>query len=275
MRATNHHGAAKGVRRRTKSYKRRIMWCNIPKHVKILQIYTRGLEYSLVSDKYEQCHPFVWCKDFLHDVVHAFVHNKAIDIYRFAYSPDTGPHPCLKEARIIISNARDPKLASRIPGCLDFLNQVENRLKMPRSVVRECSNPPAEYAKAGVFLFQGNMRWLKSPPMLSLYTLLIRIGLVHRLGTPFTETIKALKEKTIKPYQQKDVEWLKECEPALHKIMRLGDKKVFYKRLKDNYPVHINIEQIHNKLGILGYAFDMILYSVRQPVMVPYWHRLR
>lgn len=275
MRATNTNGAANGTRRRTKSYKRRIVWCSTPKHVKILQIYTRGLEYALVSDKYEQCHPFVWCKDFLHDVIHSYLHNKFIDIYKFYYNPFSWPNPCLKEARIVITNARDNKLASRIPGCLDFVNQVENRLKMAKSVVRECSNPPAEYEKAGVFLFQGNNRWLKSPPMLSLYTLLIRIGLVHRLGTPFTETIKALKEKKLKPYQQKDAEWLRECEPALHKIMRLGDKKIFYRQMKDNYPANMQIEQIHNKLGILGYSFDMILSSVKQPVLVPYWHRLR
>jgi len=275
MQILNTDNASEGLRLPLKTYKRNIVWYNEPNSYTILQIYKKGLEYALVSDKYQQCHQFVWCKDFLHDVVHATVNNFGFELYGFLYSPLNDPKPCLKEIRLLISNSKDKKLASLIPSCVDFLNQIEARIKMSKTIVRKVANPQCDRKKTGVFLFQGNSRWLMSPPMLSLYTWLIRIGLCHKIGTSFKETIKALKEKTISPYQVKDAQWIKDCEVALHKIIRLGDKKIFYRDIKMNYPESLNIDEVHNRLGILSYSFDIIVHSLKQKVPIPYWHRLR
>ena len=114
-----------------------------------------------------------------------------------------------------------------------------------------------------------------SPPMLSLYTLLVRVGFSHFAGKEFTDTIKGIKEGLIKPYQNKDCKWITEVEPALYKIFRIGDKNLFYKDINLNYPSSMSIDTIHNRMGIIGYANDMIAKNAGQPVMMPYWHMIK
>lgn len=259
--------------RQPKKYGKKIAW-HKGSPMRILQIYNKGLEFALVSNKFEQCHPFVWCKDFLHDVIYADLHDKVVEIYRFKYNPQIDPRVCRNETRLLVTNQRDSKLSIKIDNVLDFVNQIEEVLHFPKTKVRKCINSPQEY-KHGVFLFQGSKRWQNSPPLLSLYSLLIRIGFSHQIGTNFNTTISLLKEGHLKPYQTKDSKWIAEVEPALHKIIRLGDRKIFYRNIKFNYPQNFLIDHIHNSLGIMAFARDMRQKAAGQPVQVAYWHRLR
>lgn len=253
-------------------YNRYIRWKPVESKQRILQIYSKGLEYALVSQDYEQCHPFVWCKDFLHDVIYSTLNGKPFELYKFRYNPVLDPNPCLDKVRLLIANSKDRKFESKIPGVLDFLNQIEMMLKIKQSFVRRCWAPPAGYEKSGVFLIEGSKRWIQSPPMLSLYSLLIRVGFSHTLGTPYFATIEGVKNGTLKPYQKKDSYWLTSTEPALHKIFRIGDRKIFHKDMVANYPSNMSIDYVHNRLGIVGFATDIIHNVVGQPVLVPYWH---
>lgn len=275
MLTSDQSGATDKPRPSARTYKRHIRWYDGPHHYTILQIYKKGIEFALVSDKYEQCHQFVWCKDFLHDVIYSAVNNAGFLIYRFNYSPFNDPRPCLKELRLLVSNAKDNRLRKLLPACLDFLHQIEDRLGIPHTTIREVANPEPDRSKAGVFLFRGHRRWLHSAPMLSLYMLLLRVGLSHTAGKPFTETIQGLKDKLIKPYQPRDPQWLIDSESAFHKILRIGDKRIFYRDIKNNYPPNLIIDQVHNCFGILGFANDMLKHKLRKPVPVPYWHRHR
>ena len=252
--------------------KRIVWWTAQNSRGKILQVYNKGLEYSILSDKYEQCHGFVWCKDFLHDVVYSSINSRPFEIYRFSYDPCINPKPCVKQTRILIANARDSKFIKKIPSVIDFINQIEDRIGIPPSIARRCINPLPEYSQDKVCLIQGHKRWIMSPPMLSLYTLLIRIGFAHFLGQEYQTTIKALKEGIIKPYQTKDNKLINEIEAALHKIIRIGDKKLFYRDMKLNYPNSISVDTMHNRMGIASFANDMIAKNAGQPVMMPYWH---
>ena len=242
--------------------------------MKILQVYSKGVEFALASDNFEQCHPFVLCKDFLHDVVFSTVHNKKFDIYRFFYDPSKNPKACLRELRLLVTNAKDSKLARRVDACLDFVNQIEDSLGMKRTRVRKCLDAPQEY-RHGVFLFQGSRRWLIAPPMISLYSFLVRIGLSHQPGTSYNTTISLIKNGLLKSYQPKDSKWLADIEPAIHKLIRHGDKKIFYRSIERNYPERFLIDRIHNCLGIKSFATDMRLKAAEHPTTFPYWHRLR
>ena len=164
-------------------YNRYIDWKPVSASARILQIYSKGLEYALVSSDYKQCHPFVWCKDFLHDVIHATINNKWIEIYKFRFDPGKDPLPCMDKIRLLLTNSKDRKFAEKIPAVLDFINQIEDRLKIKKTFVRQCWMPPEQYRKAGVFMFEGSRRWIQSPPMLSLYSLLLRLGFCHQIGT--------------------------------------------------------------------------------------------
>lgn len=275
MQVTANTAAAKGFCQKPKTYKRFIWWYDSGIKSNILQIYNKGMEYSLVSDDYSQCHGFVWCKDFLHDVIYSCLHNMPINIYNFQYNPAYNPNFCQKETRILVANAKDPKFRQKIHASLEFVNQLEERLKIPLSKIRECSNPLENYKKNGVFLWQGHKRWQCSPPMLSLYTLLIRVGCAHMQGTNYSTTINALKQGFLKPYQTKDSKWISSIEPAIYKLMRHSDKKLFYRDMKLNYPKNIKLEMVHNRLGILSFAEDMTLKAVGGQPIVPYWHRFK
>lgn len=253
-------------------YKRYIQWRPLPANSKILQIYSRGLEYSLVSDDYKQCHNFVWCKDFLHDVMHATLNNRTIDIYKFRYNPSENPHPSLNKIRLMITNSKDKRLKKKIPNCLDFLNQIEEKLKIKKSIVRQCWMPQEPYRAAGVFMFEGSKRWIQAPPMLSLYSLLLRVGLSHKVGDSFTKTINGIKNRTIRASQKYDRKWLESIEPALDKLFRLGDRKIFHKNIQENYPKRFVIDVVHHRLGIIGFSADILYAALGESVIVPHWH---
>lgn len=251
-------------------YKKNIKWMPISGVQKALQVYAKGIEYALVSDKNEQCHPFVWCKDFLHDVVYASVNKRSFEVYKFKYDPKASPNPSLKKLKILVTNSKDKKLQNKVPDCLDFINQIESFLNMEFTNVKDCCNPPSGYEK--VFLFIANKRWINSPPMLSLYSLFIRIGFSHEIGDNFLTTLEKIKLNVIKPYQRYDKKWLLEIQTALDKIFKIGDKKIFSKDIKKNYPSDMVIDTVHNRMGIIGYANDIRLKSKNLPVTVPIWH---
>lgn len=253
-------------------YKRTVAWKRPAPEGRILQWYRKGLEYALVSNDYQQCNEFVWCKDFLQDIIQAAIQKRVANIYHFLYDPRISPPPCLDRVRLIVANDKDKKFREKIPGCLDFINQVEASMGMKRSFARECWSPPEKYEKGGVWMFEGSRRWIIAPPMLSLYTLLLRVGFVHTPGKSFRKTIEAVKVGLIKPYQNNDRDQLRTAEPAIEKIMRVGDRKVFYRDMRDNYPSHIDIETMHNEMGIAAFAFQMEQRAKGERVPIPYWH---
>lgn len=252
-------------------YKRYITWKQAPVQSKILQIYSKGLEYALVSENYEQCHPFVWCKDFLHDVIFGTVNNRWFEVYKFRFNPALDPVPCLDKIRLLLTNSKDKRFSHKIPAVLDFINQIEDRLNIKKTFARKCHLPPEEYRNSGVYMFQGSRRWLHAPPMLSLYSLLLRVGFVHTLGDEYTKTIKGIISGEIKPYQKKDTHWLKSVEPALQTILRIGDRRIFYSDIHMNYPSKLSIDTIHNRMGIIGFASDMLHKQNGDPILIPYW----
>jgi len=253
-------------------YSRHIKWKPVEANYKILQIYSKGLEYSLVSSNYEQCHPFVWCKDFLQDVIYSATNKKNISIYKFKFNPFTDPLPCLDRTRLLITNPKDKSFSKKITKVVDFINQIENQLKIKKSFVRRCASPPDCYKKSGIFMFEGSKRWIQAPPMLSLYSLFLRTGFCHTEGKHFTETIQGIVSGEIKPYQRKDAFFLQKIDPAFQKILRVGDRRIFCRDIQLNYPSSMNVDTIHNCLGAIGFAKDLTYKSLGQNVLVPYWH---
>lgn len=248
-----------------------IKWQKSPKNSKIFQIYEKGLEYSMVSKDYEQCHPFVWCKDFLHDVIYASINKREFKAYKFKYDPNSSPKPGFDKIRILIANSKDEEFYEKIKNVIDFIHQFESELKIKKSIVYQCKNPPKEYSK--VFLIEGNKRWINSPPMVSLYTLIIRVGFSHKINDNFRQTIDNLKNEKIEPYQKKDGYWIKAVEPAIKEILEKNDKKIFNKKMSLNYPPKLKPNFVHNKLGLVGFANDIIKKQNNLPVLMKDWHQ--
>ena len=135
----------------------------------ILQLYKKGLEFSFVSQNYEQCHNFILCKDFLHDVVYSNINNIPINIFNFSYNPFRDPKICLQELRLLVRNDNDSQFEEKISNSVNFIAEIESVLGMKKSKIRKCTN--------NTWLIRASKRWLKAPPMISLFVLLMRIGL--------------------------------------------------------------------------------------------------
>jgi hypothetical protein len=248
----------------------------------ISQIYSQGLEFAFATKK-QQCTDFIYCKDFLHDCVYAILNKKPINPYGFNYDPKSRPIG-LKRSYILVTNSADPKMQDKIDGCQDFLNQAEQKLGLFRSKISVCENPPQNYKSCGVYLFRGSGMWLNSPPLLSLYSLFIRLGFRHKRGDDFVATMDKIQSGATPPYQTNDKSYLESSRPGIDAIMNLGYRKFFYKDTEKNYPNGVDIMTMHNYFGIVGFTqlftydqkktADQKVWKPAHADKVPkYWHR--
>ena len=236
----------------TKNYQK-IDWTK-DKSNKILQLYNKGIEYCLLSDKYEQCHQMVWCKDYLHDVMYATINNKPIKIFNFQYNPKKQKIPSIKKTILCIADNKNKDLINEIENCIDLLNKFEHKIKMKKSKFYLCKNPSDNYKNGSVFVIEGDKRWLASPPMISLYAMLIRIGFCHKKSNSIETTFTKIMTKKIKTYQPRDIYNFKSSINGMKLILDNDDRNIFFKNLKYNYPMEIDILRIHNYLGISNFS---------------------
>lgn len=238
-----------------------------PKTNKISQIPKEGLEFAMLSAGYEQLNQLVWCKDFMQDIIWSYVNNTPIEIYGFKYNPKEEPAPSLNRIRLLITNYKDPELSNKVQNnLLPLLHSVEDRLKMSRTILEKCRTTPPIYKKSGVWILNGSKRWLKASPMVSLYTLLVRVGLVHNSGDALETTIQKIINKENSSYfdnKNRDGEMLSNALKGIQKIMKYTDNKIFPADLKKNYPIRygtgiksydFSIFTMHDRCGIVGFS---------------------
>lgn len=245
-----------------------ISWLPVDKNNlnKINQIYSVGLEFAVASAT-KQCSDFVFCKDFLQDTVWSILHNTPVEIYKFKFDPIKNKFDVNDKIRILLANESDEFFHQKIPNCIEFLNKIEAALHLKKTVVYQCENSPEKYLPSGVFLFESSQRWMSAPPLLSMYTLLVRCGFVHKMGDDYMDTInKIIKEET-EQYQVHDCEYLTSSLPGIRAILELGYRKIFYREMIKNYPKNVSIETLHHYCGICSFSTG----NTRQAV--PHWHR--
>jgi len=247
---------------------------------KICQIPKEGLEFAMLSPKYEQLNQLVWCKDFMHDMIWSYLNNQPIDIYGFKYDPRLSPTPSLKKLRLLITNYKDQDFGNKlIKNVLPLIHSVEDRLKMPRTVLEKCKTTPTTYMKSGVWILNASCRWLKATPMISFYTLLVRIGFVHQPEDNLEMTLIKVKEGKVKTYYDnncRDKEMIEKALPGIYKLMKYSDKKIFQSNIRENYPSHfldgdnsvaLSIFTVHDKCGVVGFSIG----STRK--YFPQWYK--
>jgi hypothetical protein len=249
----------------------------------ISQIPQDGMEFAYVSEDYKQVHQLVWCKDFMQDTIYGSLNGVDFEVYGFKYDPDRNPAICKDKTRFMICNWRDHEFASKLlNNCAEFIHGIEKQLKMEKKTVFEkCINPPPIYRKSGVFIVEGSKRWMVAPPMISLYTILIRMGMVHPLGQDPMTTLQQILDKKLKPYnwkaptkskwgeyqEENDSDHLAEGWEGLQRILRLGDGRIFHKSIERNYPVEVGVSVIHDDCGLCGFS------SGCTEEYFPHWHR--
>ena len=228
------------------------------------QIYDRGMEYCFVSENNVQACPFVRCKDFLQDTILSKHTNKPVSIYGFAYDPKKDAPIPTEKTRLAVVNKSDKKFSDKIPAILDLLNQIEIKLHLIKTIAIPAKTLPKGYSCA--FILEGSSRWMLSPPMLSLYALLIRVGGTHKVGDEYNKTFKKLIGNKVNSYQRDDATLLKSAQKGIDRIIKYGYAKLFFKEPSKNYP-DVNVSYMHNYFGICGYSSE----TTKQ--FIKYWHR--
>ena len=132
--------------------------------LRLSEEFKTGLQFALLSKDYEQCCPFVYCRDFLQDAVQGYVQKVKRKIYAFSYDPDVDHPIYTKKLRLLLTNSKDNQLGNKISNCLDFIHQIEERIGIKiKTKISECVNPPQKYEKSGVWILEADRRWLASP----------------------------------------------------------------------------------------------------------------
>tara|TARA_Y100000034_G_scaffold86053_1_gene103161 strand:+ start:7804 stop:8583 length:780 start_codon:yes stop_codon:yes gene_type:complete len=220
------------------------------------EVYSSGLKYALCSDKNEQATGFVWCKDFLQDAYLAYFNQGKQSIYGFSYSFSTDRPLSTQSTKLLLANRSDKRFHAKMKKARDFVNQVEKELKMvKKTVLYQATDPPKAFEECGVFLMEGNKRWHLSPPMISLYTLLIRVGSKHlkKHGT-WRDTCQMMIDGKVSPYQSSDREQIQTAMKGIDHILKHNDRTVFGKDVKKNYPNGIATHSMHNDSGICAFS---------------------
>lgn len=220
---------------------------------KLNQAITSGVEFAFVTPKGDQITPFAFCKDYLQDAIQAKVLKQARSIYGFCYDPKIDYPISFKSTDLLVTNSKDFDLQLRVNNCLDFIHQAEAILNIKKTIVLKCEDPPLKYIRSNVFYFKGSNRWIKSAPMISMYTLLIRVGFGHILGDDIHQTIKKIVDKQQAAYQSIDSYKLKMALPGIYYIFKKGDINMFGKKIDKNYPEDIKVSMMHNRFGIINF----------------------
>lgn len=217
------------------------------------QIYSQGVELALCSDDNEQIGTFVLCKDFFQDAIVSYLHDQTCGIYGYVYDPKKMPPIPQKNIKVLIANSGDKDFSDKISNLQDFLHQLEDRVGVSRSVIQKCENPPSKYA-SGIYLLTGDKKWMIAPPILSLWTLIARNGLVHKSGNKLEDTIDQIINEKIKPGQKNDHIYLKWAKPGLDLILEKGIDALFGQDMKANYPKEHAGHTMHHFSGIVSFG---------------------
>lgn len=243
------------------------------------QIPHEGLEYALVSKEWDQIHQFVLCKDFLQDAVFGFLNGLHTKVYGFEYQPGTDKPILMEKARLMVTNYKDKDFGTKVvKNLLPFLNKVEEKLKMAKTTAVVCADPPLQYKKSGVYILEGSPRWMKSPPMISLYTMLIRIGMIANPKDSVEETLEKVKTNKVSTYYKSgDDKFARDAEKGINRIFAEGDRKIFKPKARDNFPTEtvsktgdktkISAHLMHDYLGVCGFS------NGTTEKYIPFWHK--
>lgn len=215
------------------------------------QVYSSGLQLAFASPKLEQCHDFVYCKDFLQDALWGWYNNKQATIFSFKYDKKKQPPLSLDRTRLLVVNHQDKDFRNKVQNSLDLINQFCARMKLKKTKLYEAENSGKH--KTGAFLFVGSERWMNAPPMISMFSLLIRAGCVHVKGNDCMDTLNKIANGELPKYQQSDQYQVKGAIPAIEKILKWGYRKWFYKENNKNYPSTASVSYIHGA-GVCGLA---------------------
>jgi hypothetical protein len=221
----------------------------------LIEIYqVLGIQYAFLSADNVQCHPWIKCRDFLHDALRCHITGKKEGIYGFSYNPGTNPPLDLEKMRVMVK--REPtkvelkaseNTKEMIDSALSIIQCIEDY-----SGIKPLSDIYCTAEDEDVYVFEGASDWMESTFMISLYTFLIRLGARKIKFKDKKDLDSKLKKLCAKGPADNDTRYLKTVLPFIYKIAEKR-KEIRYVRkggkcLFDGQTINL----FHNYTGIVA-----------------------
>jgi len=225
-----------------------------------IQIYSSGCEFAFMSKVkgiYTQVCTFVHCKDFLHDAVWAWVNQTNWSIFGFTYNSSKhlpiDKDNCVFALRNSTFNGKDEEFHSNLEGCREFLNGFELEAGFEASQIFKVKHPKS----IPCWLIIGDKRWQHAPPLVGLYTLLIRVGITHEVGASYKDTLKNCKNRlnTLTPGAGKnDWGYIRDSWKGIEAVLKHGTN-CFHSKMENNYPKDLPKKtSLHDGVGPVNWT---------------------
>ena len=136
-----------------------------------------NLKYSFINKEMEQVHTPVICRDFLHDIVRANLINKSINIHGLSYNPKKHKH--INTERLVMLLEFPKGFVPNVYLIQRFLQTMENGMDLTRGEYNTCVLNVSNLnivSENKYIIVSSPGKWLTSPSLLSLYTLLIKVS---------------------------------------------------------------------------------------------------
>jgi hypothetical protein len=132
------------------------------------------------------------------------------------------------------------------------------------------------YTNGPCWLIVGDKAWQHAPPLVGLYTLLIRVGYMHQPGDSVDDTLQKAKDGQIKIGDStryagnKDCSYISQAWRGIQVILKHG-LKVFHDTIEENYPADVAKRDpshgLHNYYGPVNFT------KGSPKKAMPYWYR--
>ncbi len=207
----------------------------------------QGVRFSMLDSKLNELFPPVLCRDYLCDVIYCEEKQKPIEVYGFNYQPISKD----RLYRGLLVQFGTSKLIDAFNNFLPLFWIIENRNNIANTAIQRTE-------RENVFLFHTSDFWFRTPPLMSLYSWLIRLGTypIEFDDKSVVSWFKALslypnrtrELMTVSYYRNKLEYWLRNLPGTL--LLRYSQE---YNKVITEYERQGDPKLIHNALGILSW----------------------
>lgn len=235
------------------------------------EIYQKvGLRFTFVTSPkngiVDQCHPWIKCRDFLQDAVRVRITGKDLmDIYGFKYEPKSNKDPKidLEYMRMAVKDTDDwekIKIEQYVKNTIKLLNQYEKIAKLKTLTSYTILDK--------VVIFKGPNFWLKSPSLISMFSLLLRLG-IRNIKFKDEETLLeqleliSKRKNNIHNDKDNDIQYLKILWNKMNIVVKYAQEILFDSDdgFDSSYKKNTSVSNFHDYTGILS----LCKYSISYP----------
>ncbi len=249
----------------------KVVW--FKKHQNLAEIYQEsGLRFALAGEDEKgnilQAHPWVKCRDFLHDALRAQLTKSKASVYGFHFDYNNADFPDISTDKTLLlisqkflAGAEKKLFRHRLSKALRMIHKYEEMEGIERkSTIKKVSSKNCKGLQnyKQVWLFEGSNYWISRPYMISLLTFLLRLG-KHiperkKLSNDGVYEYIINRNKS-KETVSNDVRYTRQCAKNLTKLLKANKNMIDFHGDGEFSSMYFNGESIgtfHDNSGIVS-----------------------